>query len=140
MASVPTNSPLSVCPAPPPPVVVLLAMSNLPSNTPSRALLIRTDLPPRPLKQDCTPPIHRSLRFSPVARATSTPLSSAGASFVDGPETPRATPAAAEVAGFATLIPRPLGAQLAVKSCNCIPKKDLDFLKVGFCFITFRYL
>ena len=134
MASVPTNSPLSCPAAPPPPVVVLLAMSNLPLNTPSRALLIRTDLPPRPFKRDRTPALQRSLRFSPVARATSTPLSSVGASFVDGLETPRATPAPAENAGSATLIPRPRGAQLSLASCNCIPEKDLEPLKVGLSF------
>ncbi|KAF8145072.1 hypothetical protein K438DRAFT_1782294 [Mycena galopus ATCC 62051] len=38
-------------------------------------------------------------------------------------------PAPAEVAGSATTIPRPTGAQLAVKSCDCIPRKDRDLLK-----------
>ncbi|KAF8184601.1 hypothetical protein K438DRAFT_1766289 [Mycena galopus ATCC 62051] len=104
-------------------------MSNLPIYASSRPLLIHTDLPLRPLKRDRTPALSRSLRFDPIARATSTPLSSAAPSFVDGPETPRATPAPAEVAGSATTIPRPTGAQLAVKSCDCIPRKDCNLLK-----------
>ncbi|KAJ7738841.1 hypothetical protein DFH07DRAFT_960665 [Mycena maculata] len=143
MASVPTSSPFSAPAAPPPPIVVLLAMSNLPFDTVSRPLLINTDLPPRSLKRDRTPAIPlrsrdrtpavppRTLRFNPVARATSSPLSSATPSFVDGPETPRATPAPAEAAGSAALIPRPLGAQLTLKSCSeSIAGTDLNSLKV----------
>ncbi|KAJ7237285.1 hypothetical protein B0H12DRAFT_1238246 [Mycena haematopus] len=129
MTSAPTNSPLASPPAPLPPVVVLLALSNLPSHASPCTLLMHTDLPARRVKRDRTPGVSRSLRFDPKARATSSPLSSAAASFVDGPDTPRATPVPAEVAGSSTVTLRPKGAQLAVKSCDCIPKKDLEALK-----------
>ncbi|KAJ7017372.1 hypothetical protein C8F04DRAFT_1279575 [Mycena alexandri] len=108
MISVPTASPFHPISTPPPPVVLLLAMTDLimPASTP---LLM-----------------HSKLRFS-------SPLTSDSGS--DDSTTPTATPAALPSSSLGSstsggnVIPRPTGAQLRVKSCDIIPKDLREALR-----------
>ncbi|KAJ7018622.1 hypothetical protein C8F04DRAFT_1198757 [Mycena alexandri] len=135
MISVPTASPFHPISTPPPPVVLLLAMTDLimPASTP---LLMHSKLSARTIKRDREPtpslpsPSTSTPRFP---SRFSSPLTSDSGS--DDSTTPTATPAALPSSSLGSstsggnVIPRPTGAQLRVKSCDIIPKDLREALR-----------
>ncbi|KAJ6448089.1 hypothetical protein C8R47DRAFT_1224346 [Mycena vitilis] len=116
MTSVPTLSPFNALTAPPPPVILLLSLTDIVAS-PSVTLAAHTNLPSRLIKRDPSsgPTRLRTPRISSLSRSTSSPLSSRrSASTSAEPQSPAASASAPAFNG--TAIPRPTGAQLSARA------------------------